>query len=109
MKHSFYDYIILGGGCASLSLAMNLVKKSVNSRSFLIIEKRTSYTDDRSWCFWEKNSTRYQNMISRSWEKWCFSKKNIYNYQENQGYSYHYIRSLDFYNKAIKVIKVLQI
>ncbi len=105
MKHSFYDYIILGGGCASLSLAMNLVKKNVNSKSFLIIEKRASYTDDRSWCFWEKNSTKYQDMISRSWEKWCFSKKRIYNYQENQGYSYHYIRSLNFYNKAIKVIR----
>ena len=54
MKAQSFDYIILGGGCAALSLASHIYDKNINSSSFLILEKRKKYTDDRSWCFWSE-------------------------------------------------------
>ena len=105
MKKSEYDFIILGGGCASLSLVFNLINNKIEDLSFLIIEKREFYTDDRSWCFWERNCNNYNHLIEKSWEKWKFSRNNNTSYHEVHNYSYHYIRSMNFYRKALKLIK----
>ena len=105
MKSVNYEYIILGGGCAALSLAMNIKKIGIKDSSFLILESRKNYTDDRSWCFWEKDSNDYEDLIDASWKKWRFSKGNNLHTKEFQNHSYHYIRSINFYRKALKIIK----
>lgn len=105
MKSINYEYIILGGGCAALSLAMNIKKIGIKDSSFLILESRKNYTDDRSWCFWEKDSNEYEDLIDASWKKWRFSKDKNLHTKELKNYSYHYIRSINFYRKALKIIK----
>ena len=40
IKAQSFDYIILGGGCAALSLASHISDKNIDSPSFLILEKR---------------------------------------------------------------------
>lgn len=47
-----FDLIILGAGCAGLSLAMALAKAGKACPRTLILEARSSYQNDRSWCFW---------------------------------------------------------
>jgi lycopene beta-cyclase len=47
-----YDLIILGGGCAGLSLARRLSELGEDCPQTVILESRSSYTDDRTWCFW---------------------------------------------------------
>ena len=54
MKHQSFDYIILGGGCSALSLAFQSFQIKIDKYSFLILEERKKYIDDRSWCFWLK-------------------------------------------------------
>ena len=51
MKYQIFDYIILGGGCSALSLISKICERKINKYSFLILEEKVKYNDDRSWCF----------------------------------------------------------
>ncbi len=50
------DILILGGGCAGLSLAMRLAELGDKAPRTLILEARTTYANDRTWCFWENGA-----------------------------------------------------
>ncbi len=105
MKQKQFDYIILGGGCAALSLANQLVNNNISKYSFLILESREKYTDDRSWCFWKEHEDSLSNLVSKSWKSFSFSFKDEKVTHISNKYHYKYIRSIDFYNRAIKKIK----
>jgi lycopene beta-cyclase len=62
------DLIILGGGCAGLSLAMRLAELGPNCPRTFIIEERTHYTNDRTWCFWDDGSTRIRPLVQHRWQ-----------------------------------------
>ena len=47
MKYQQIDYIVLGGGCSALSLASQIIDNDINGYSFLILESRKKYTDDK--------------------------------------------------------------
>ena len=49
-----FDYVIIGGGCAGLSLAYELeLNKKLENKSLAIIEPRTDYSRDKTWSFWK--------------------------------------------------------
>jgi len=48
-----HDLIIIGGGCAGLSLAARLSRYGGDAPRTLVVDSRTSYTNDRTWCFWK--------------------------------------------------------
>lgn len=47
-----FDLVIFGGGCAGLSLSVALATQGGRCPRTLVIESRTQYTNDRTWCFW---------------------------------------------------------
>ena len=63
-----YDLIILGGGCAGLSLAMRLSEQGALCPKLLIIEKREHYVNDRTWCFWGTADARLKHLSSHNWQ-----------------------------------------
>ena len=63
------DLIVLGGGCAGLSLALRLAEQPGRCRQVAVLESRSSYTNDRSWCFWRLGSHRYDALVRRSWSQ----------------------------------------
>ena len=49
-----FDYIIIGGGCAGLSLAYELeIHKKLKNKTLAIIEPREEYKRDKTWSFWK--------------------------------------------------------
>jgi lycopene beta-cyclase len=63
------DLVILGGGCAGLSLAIRLAALGLRCPRTLILESRTEYTNDRTWCFWDDGSTAFSHLISHRWQR----------------------------------------
>ena len=104
-KRHEYDFIILGGGCASLSFAVELTKNQVNKYKFLILEDRKKYEDDKSWCFWHSKENPFSTLVSKSWDSFSFSCDGKEIIHRSKEYCYQYIRSLDFYKYALKKIK----
>ena len=61
-----YDFVIIGGGCAGLSLAydlkfiINLMKKHL-----AIVEPRSEYKRDKTWSFWKVNSHNFKIVLKK--------------------------------------------
>jgi lycopene beta-cyclase len=99
------DLAILGGGCAGLSLARELAKHDVK-QSVVIIEPRTAYQDDRSWCFWAPAEHTFSDWVSFAWSQWSFGQHNqLKQFKSHNDYRYQYIRSGDFYQKSQAIIQ----
>ncbi len=63
------DLLILGGGCAGLSLGMRLAALRESSPNTLILERRLHYTHDRTWCFWGDAGVNAQPWVHHSWQR----------------------------------------
>ncbi len=94
-----YDYIVTGGGCAGLSFILHVLQEpSLANKSILLIEKEQNRTNDRTWCYWEKKSGFFDEIVFRKWEKAWFHGLG-YGALKNLGpYAYKMIRGIDFYN-----------
>jgi len=61
------DILILGGGCAGLSLALRLAAGGENCPSTMILESRSHYSNDRTWCFWDDGSAHLRELVQHRW------------------------------------------
>lgn len=91
------DLAIIGGGCAGLSLARALAYRQT-SQSIIILEPRTHYQDDRSWCFWSTPEHALSPLVSQRWSTWRFGQLGQpVETKSSTLHPYQYIRSADFY------------
>ena len=106
-KISNYDLIILGGGAAGLSLAMELANLGIKEKKFAIIEARAEYKNDKSWCFWlfDNFPSHIRRLIRNRWENWEISGEGKKYTLQSTKTPYCYINSLDFYDLSIQMIK----
>ena len=63
-----FDLVILGGGCAGLSLSRALAAQGADCPRTLVIESRTEYTNDRTWCYWMDASVTAACPAQHSWQ-----------------------------------------
>jgi lycopene beta-cyclase len=61
------ELLIVGGGCAGLSLAMQLAKRQQRAPRTLILEQRAHYGNDRTWCFWGDDTTPFATLATHQW------------------------------------------
>ena len=102
--HSHVDLLILGGGCAGLSLASRLAEFGEDAPKVLIIEQREHYTNDRTWCFWDIEKPAYQSLTSHAWSKFEVAnhhRSNVFNCSQHQ---YLMLESHHFYENALGLI-----
>jgi len=92
-----YDYIIAGAGAAGLTLAYLLTGYEDRQKSILIIDKDSKSANDRTWCFWEKESNLFENLVFKSWKKASFKTSDWSETYNLSPYSYKMIRGIDFY------------
>ena len=97
MKH--YDYIISGGGCSGLSLAVRMANDAFfQDKKILIIEESKKEKDDRTWCFWEAKKGYFEEIVSKKWQNVYFYS-DFFNKKLNMSpYEYKMVSGLDFYN-----------
>jgi lycopene beta-cyclase len=97
-----YDLIIIGGGCSGLSLAAALCRLAAKPEYVpltLIIEPRSCYTNDRSWCYWEESDQADSDLITKSWSVWEYSSNSVRSrHSSKNGWKYHYVSAIRFYN-----------
>lgn len=95
-----YDYILIGGGASGLIMAYRMSKDSFfDNKKILIIDKEKKNTNDRTWCFWEKNEGDWDDVLAKSWKKILF-KSEIHSLEGSIfPYQYKMIRSEKFYHK----------
>jgi len=98
------DLLILGGGCAGLSLALRLAEQSGQCGSVLVIEARPVYTNDRSWCFWRLRPHRYEPLVRKAWPSAAVRSASGAAYIDCARTPYQLLEASAFYDYARAVI-----
>lgn len=65
------DLLILGGGCAGLSLGVRLAEQPGRCRHAVLLESRSAYANDRTWCFWGLQPHRHESMVDHAWTRFA--------------------------------------
>ena len=71
-----FNYIILGGGCAGLSLAYDLdINKKLKDKTLAIVETRDEYKRDKTWSFWKVTDHNFEDCVIKSWNNFSINTK----------------------------------
>ena len=101
-----FDYIIIGGGCAGLSLAYELeIYDKLKNKTLAIIEPRNEYKRDKTWSFWKVTSHNFEDCIKKSWDNFTINIPNHTKHIDCKNTPYQTIDSGLFYQKIINILK----
>jgi lycopene beta-cyclase len=98
------DVLILGGGCAGLSLAVALAERAPAMRVDTL-EARMDYTRDRTWCFWNSAPHPFSGGVTHRWDSWRVSHAGAEARQRSLHYRYEHLPADRFYELAIDRVK----
>jgi lycopene beta-cyclase len=106
-KQIQYDYIISGAGCAGLSLAVYMIHSGkFADKKILLVDKNPKTANDRTWCFWQKEQSLFENIVCKKWERLWFYGNSFSKSLGITPYQYKMIRGIDFYEYCLETIKL---
>ena len=101
-----FDYVIIGGGCAGLSLAYELeINNKLKDKSLAIIENREKYERDKTWSFWKVFDHNFQDCVIKSWNNFTINMPDASRELKSEKFPYQSIDSGKFYNKVNAELK----
>ncbi len=100
-----YDYIIVGTGCAGLSLAFGLSQSDLlNDKRVLLLDTETKSTNDKTWCFWSREEQPYTSSQEVSWQNLSFKADSLDIKEKLSELKYFHVNSLAFYKETLNSI-----
>ncbi len=99
-----YKYVILGAGCSGLSLCYYLLDLGVED-PILLLDRRSEFLDDRTWCFWDVEPTPFSHLALKRWYSWSLRADGGSVTQTTRRYPYLRVRSADFYEYAVRSLE----
>jgi len=95
-----FNYVIIGGGCAGLSLAYELeINNKINNKTLAIIEPREEYKRDKTWSFWKVAEHNFDDCIIKSWNNFSINSSSGSNELKTENFPYQSIDSGLYYKK----------
>ncbi|MEO6638407.1 MAG: lycopene cyclase family protein [Ginsengibacter sp.] len=100
-----FDFIFLGAGCASLSLLMRMIESGkFSDKKILVIDRQIKNSNDRTWCFWEKEKGYFDQLVFKTWTDLLFIADSEQIKLDVGSYVYKMIRGIDFYEHCFSKI-----
>lgn len=102
--HTKFDVLILGAGCAGLSLALRLAKDPNYRGRVLLVDRRVEYRADRTWCFFHPLDSDLlpDAVIERQWQWGRISNKDHQVRLDFAHQPYTELSALSFYGSALE-------
>ncbi len=75
-----------------------------SDKKILLIDKERKNSNDRTWCFWEKEEGLFEKIVYRKWDKVWFYSPQFESLLNLDPYQYKMIRGIDFYRYCQQVI-----
>ena len=95
-----FDYVIIGGGCAGLSLAYELeINNKLKDKTLAIIETREEYKRDKTWSFWKVFDHNFEDCVIKSWDNFTINTSERSQELTNKNFPYQSVDSGKFYEK----------
>lgn len=95
-----YAHVIMGAGCAGLSLCYYLLERGVRD-PILILDKKERFEDDRTWCFWDVEPTPFSRLAVKRWSSWSVRAGGRNLVHTTGRYPYLCLPSSEFYAYAL--------
>jgi lycopene beta-cyclase len=93
-----YDYLIVGGGAAGLSLAYHISQEPrLRQKRVLLLEPEAKDKNDRTWSFWTDKPTLFDAIVAYEWTRLAFRSAGYEQVFPLARHRYKMIRGLDFY------------
>ncbi|MDI9311285.1 MAG: lycopene cyclase family protein [Limnohabitans sp.] len=101
-----YDFIFCGAGLAGLMLLKKMASNGIlEGKTILILDPKNKDTQDRTWCYWEKGSGKWDEIVKYKWEKAVFQNNVLSVECLEKQYSYKMIESVDFYKLCLNELR----
>ena len=98
-------YIILGAGAAGLSLCQAMLERGVTDE-IVVLDRKPTFTDDRTWCFWDTTGHPYSSLASSCWHHWeVIGAEGQRATQSLPHGGYVCLRGIDFYAHIMESIQ----
>ena len=69
-----YDYIIIGAGCAGLSLAYRMLNKDFK---VCVIEKESNISKkNKLWSFWDTYENPFNHLVEKKWSQFLIQNES---------------------------------
>ena len=95
-----FEYVIIGGGCAGLSLAYELeINNKLVSKTLAIIEPRAEYKRDKTWPFWKVINHNFDDCVIKSWNNFSINSHSGSHELKTESFPYQSIDSGHYYKK----------
>lgn len=93
-----FDYLIVGGGAAGLSLAYHISQEPrLAGKRVVVVEPEQTPRNDRTWRFWSDEPSLFDAIICHEWHNIVFRTPGITRQLPLGAYRYRMLRSLDFH------------
>ncbi|WP_460622305.1 lycopene cyclase family protein [Hymenobacter tenuis] len=93
-----YDYLIVGGGAAGLSLAYHISQEPrLAQKRVLVLEPEVKDQNDRTWSFWADEPMLFDGIVAHEWQRLAFRGPEFERVFDLARHRYKMIRGLDFY------------
>jgi lycopene beta-cyclase len=103
IKH--FDYIFTGTGLATLMTVYKMILfGKFSNKSILLLDENLKKNNDRTWCFWQKEESLWNSVVSKKWDSALFANENFKRNMALKPYQYNQIKGLDFYNFVFDAI-----
>ena len=95
-----FNYVIIGGGCAGLSLAYELeINNKLDTKTLAIIEPRSEYKRDKTWSFWKVINHNFDDCVIKSWNNFSINSPSGSHELRAENFPYQSIDSGLYYKK----------
>ncbi len=98
------DVLIVGAGCAGLSLAVHLLEAGASDLEIVLLDRRSHHVRDRTWCFWSGHDHPFEAAVSRSWNRWRIATSEGEVERVSRSVAYRCIQADAFYEVALERI-----
>ena len=101
-----YDLIFCGAGLSTLIFLNKIISDNYfDDKSILVIEKDPNLIPKKSWSFWEKKESYWNDFIIKSWDKIVFKSQNVLIERNLTNMNYKMIKSESFYSHIYDKVK----
>ncbi len=93
--------VIIGGGAAGLCLASALIRAGHDGKPITILESRSAYVRDRTWCYWAAQAGPHDDVVTHRWRQWRVRADGRESTVGSRRFEYRHVPADALYEKIV--------
>jgi lycopene beta-cyclase len=100
-----FDVAVLGAGCAGLAMGVEFIKVMGAGRRLLLVDSRSSYKNDRTWCSWGVKRHGFERAVAYIWPRCLVRYQGRTLVIAPRRYRYHCVPGKAYYDLSLERLR----